>query len=387
MATDPLPPYLSDGDIDRLLTAGHDTPFDVLGVHKVGRKAWLTALVPDAVSLTGLFHSRKVDLPRIRGDLFGGPVPNSKYPYRLRAEFRDGQVWTFEDPYRFGPVLGEVDQYLIGEGTHRRLWEALGAHPIETDGVSGVHFAVWAPNAARVSVVGDFNMWDGRRLVMRRLGHTGVWEIFVPGLGEGSLYKYEIAPREGAPFLKADPVGFGSQHPPETSSMVRDISGYGWDDGDWMAAREAHNRRDQPISVYEVHLGSWRRVVEDHDRPLSYRELATELVDYAVDMGFTHLEFLPISEFPFDGSWGYQPIGLYAPTIRFGPPHEFRELVEAAHKAGLGVILDWVPGHFPSDAHGLVLFDGTHLYEHADPREGFHRDWNTLIYNYGRTEV
>ncbi|AUH65664.1 1,4-alpha-glucan branching protein GlgB [Paracoccus zhejiangensis] len=385
MTTADLPPHLSGQHVSRLLEARHDAPFDVLGLHKQGRKAWIVALVPDAVSLVAEVGKKTVELPRIEGALFGGPVPVSKTPHRLRAQFEDGRDWVFDDPYRFGPVLGDVDQYLMGEGTHRRLWDALGAHVRAHEGVDGTHFAVWAPNAARVSVIGDFNQWDGRRHPMRRVGVTGVWELFIPGIGDGALYKYEIAPQHGGLLEKADPVGFGAQHPPQTASVVRDISGYGWDDGDWMESRAEKSRRDQPISIYEVHLGSWRRA--EGNRPLSYKELATELVDYATFMGFTHLEFLPISEFPFDGSWGYQPVGMYAPTIRFGPPHEFRDLVEAAHKAGLGIILDWVPGHFPSDTHGLAQFDGSHLYEHADPREGFHQDWNTLIYNYGRTEV
>ncbi|WP_299746034.1 1,4-alpha-glucan branching protein GlgB [uncultured Tateyamaria sp.] len=380
-----LPPHLTQGDVDALLGGRHDRPFDMLGVHKTGPVAWCVALVPDATAVVATVGRKKVPLERIEGPLFAAQVPNSKSAHRLTATFADGSEWAFEDPYGFGPVLTEMDQHLMGEGTHRELWQALGAHVTDVDGVAGTHFAVWAPNAARVSVVGDFNIWDGRRHPMRRVGETGVWEIFLPGLGDGDLYKYEIAPQDGAPFLKADPVGFGAQYPPETSSVVRDISGYGWDDAGWMAGRGVAQQRDKPISVYEVHLGSWRHTADG--RRLSYRELATELVDYAVWMGFTHLEFLPISEFPFDGSWGYQPLGLYAPTIRFGPPHEFRDLVEAAHKAGLGVILDWVPGHFPSDAHGLAQFDGTHLYEHADPREGFHQDWNTLIYNYGRREV
>jgi len=279
------------------------------------------------------------------------------------------------------PGLGEVDQYLIGEGRHQRLWHVLGAQVAPQE---GTRFAVWAPNARSVAVVGDFNGWDPAAHVMAPSGNTGVWEVFVPGAAEGQSYKYRIEPQDGPAMLKADPVAFGSQHPPDNASVIRAIAGYGWRDGDWMAARAERNRRDRPISIYEVHLGSWRRV---GDRFMSYKEMATELVDYAVHMGFTHLELLPISEFPFDGSWGYQPIGLYAPTIRFGPPHEFRDLIDAAHLAGLGVILDWVPGHFPTDAHGLGRFDGTHLYEHADPREGFHQDWNTLIYNYGRREV
>ena len=380
-----LPPHLTSDDVAALSEARHGDPFSVLGIHKAGRKAWLVAVAPDALSLKARVGSKVVEIPHLSGPVFAGPVPVSKTAHTLTATYPGGAEWTHEDPYRFGPVLGEIDAHLLSEGTHRRLWHALGAHVMEHEGVSGTHFAVWAPNARRVSVVGDFNVWDGRRHPMRRVGSTGVWELFLPGHGEGTLYKYEILPQHGPAFMKADPVGFGAQHPPATSSVVRDITGYGWHDEDWMAQRADRQRRDQPISIYEVHLGSWRRT--EGDRRLSYKELATELVDYAVHMGFTHLEFLPVSEFPFDGSWGYQPVGMYAPTIRFGPPHEFRDLVDAAHRAGLGVILDWVPGHFPTDAHGLAQFDGTPLYEHADPREGFHKDWNTLIYNYGRTEV
>jgi 1,4-alpha-glucan branching enzyme len=307
-----------------------------------------------------------------------------KSSYRLRAEGH-GTTWDFEDPYRFPPVLGEMDEYLLGEGTHRRLWQALGAHVMTHEGVEGVHFAVWAPNAERASVVGDFNVWDGRRNPMRRRGATGVWEIFIPDLGEGTTYKFEMKGPGGQVLpLKADPVGFGSEHPPANASVVRTIRGE-WHDGDWMGSRAAKHSIDAPISVYEVHLGSWRRA--PGDRMLSYLELAEQLVDYAADMGFTHIECLPISEFPFDGSWGYQPVGMFAPTIRHGTPEEFRAFVDAAHRKGLGVILDWVPGHFPTDAHGLGRFDGTALYEHEDPREGFHQDWNTLIYNYGRVEV
>jgi len=287
----------------------------------------------------------------------------------------------------FGPVLSEFDQYLLGEGTHRELWRALGAHVMTHEGTPGTHFAVWAPNAQRVSVVGDFNQWDTGRDGMRRVGNTGVWEVFVPQVSDGALYKYAVFAAGGAMTLKADPVGFGSQHPPEKASIVRDISGYGWKDAGWMAERATHADRAAPISIYEVHLGSWRRKWDENGRPLSYKELARDLIGYVAHMGFTHIELMPVSEFPFDGSWGYQPVGLFAPTIRFGPPHEFRDLIEAAHAADIGVLLDWVPGHFPTDAHGLAQFDGTTLYEHADPREGFHPDWNTLIYNYGRTEV
>ncbi len=384
---DALPPHMSASDLERLIQGRHDAPFDVLGLHDRKGKRWLVAMAPGAAALEAKFLRKTVVLEHLAGPVFAAQVPKSKQPYRLFATYPDGAVWDHDDPYRFGPVLGDLDQYLLGEGTHRQLWHALGAHVITHEGVAGVHFALWAPNAQRVSVMGDFNHWNGAQYPMRRVGHTGVWELFLPGLSEGVIYKYELITAQGHIAPKADPVGFGAQHPPETASVVRDISGYAWDDGAWMERRALANRRDAPISIYEVHLGSWKRRWEEGGRPLSYVELATELVEYAVDMGFTHLEFLPVSEFPFDGSWGYQPVGLYAPTIRFGPPDEFRALVEAAHRAGLGVILDWVPGHFPSDAHGLAHFDGTHLYEHSDPREGFHQDWNTLIYNFGRTEV
>ena len=369
----------------RIVEGRFDDPFAVLGPHRKGRVRHVTAYDPGAEEMWAVVDGKAHPLAPVDGypGLFHGKVPGAK-PYLLRGQ-RGSERWEVDDAYCFGPVLGEIDEYLLGEGTHRYLWKALGAHVMAHEGVQGTHFAVWAPNARRVSVIGDFNAWDGRRHVMRRRGATGVWEIFMPGLGEGTTYKYEVVGAHGELEEKADPVGFGAQHPPQTASMVRDISGYGWSDKGWMGSRAEAQRVDKPISIYEVHLGSWRR--KDGGRPISYKEAAVELVDYVKEMGFTHIELLPISEYPFDGSWGYQPLGLYAPTIRFGPPHEFRDLVNAAHKAGLGLILDWVPGHFPTDAHGLVRFDGTALYEHADPREGFHQDWNTLIYNYGRREV
>jgi len=363
----------------------HGDPFSVLGPHRIGGKWNVTAFVPGADRLwvlSGKAVHEADPYPGIPG-LFTHVQP-CKAAYRLRAEGH-GSTWDFDDPFRFGPVLGEMDEYLLGEGTHRRLWQVLGAHLMAHEGVDGVHFAVWAPNAERVSVVGDFNVWDGRRHPMRRRGPTGVWEIFVPGLTEGETYKYEIRGPGGALLpLKADPVGFGSEHPPKNASVVRPIGG-SFGDRDWMETRAARNAVDAPISVYEVHLGSWRRAADN--RMLSYAELAEQLVEYAGWMGFTHIELLPVSEYPFDGSWGYQPIGLFAPTIRHGTPSEFRAFVDAAHQKGLGVILDWVPGHFPTDQHGLGRFDGTALYEHQDPKEGFHQDWNTLIYNYGRAEV
>ncbi len=380
-----FPDFLTADDAEALNTGTHASAFDVLGPHKHRNRRWIATLQRDAVEVIARVGKRDTVLPRLSGDVFAGPVPGKAYVLVIR--YANGAEVVVRDPYSFGPVLGDVDQYLLGEGTHRELWRALGAHVMTHERTSGTHFAVWAPNARRVSVVGDFNSWDGRRHVMRPSGNTGVWECFLPDVGEGALYKYEVISADGSLTLKADPVGFGSQHPPEQASIVRDLSGYGWNDKDWMAARRAKASVDAPVSIYEVHLGSWRRRWDEGGRPLSYKELARDLVPYVRDLGFTHIELLPISEYPFDGSWGYQPVGLYAPTIRFGPPHEFRDFVEAAHEAGLGVLLDWVPGHFPTDAHGLAKFDGTHLYEHADPKEGFHQDWNTLIYNYGRTEV
>ena len=360
----------------------HGDPFSVLGLHgKV-----VAAFVPGAERLwvlTGKTKVHEAHLAHGIDGLFVCELPK-KSAYRLRAEGH-GTTWEFDDPFAFGPVLGEMDEYLFSEGTHKRLWQVLGAHLITHQGVAGVHFAVWAPNADRVSVVGDFNIWDGRRHPMRRRGATGVWEIFVPGLAEGTTYKYEICgPGGQLQPLKADPVGYGSEHPPANASVVRKIQG-DWHDAKWMKGRGALQNVDAPISVYEVNLGSWKRA--PGDRMLSYLELAEQLVDYVADMGFTHIELMPISEYPFDGSWGYQPVGLFAPTIRHGTPGEFRAFVDAAHKRGVGVLLDWVPGHFPTDAHGLGRFDGTPLYEHQDPREGFHQDWNTLIFNYGRVEV
>ncbi|MBL4928061.1 1,4-alpha-glucan branching protein GlgB [Fuscibacter oryzae] len=371
-----------------LVEGRHGDPFAVLGPHKQDGGWQVAVLQPgaDRVWLLTGKTAKATEAEAVPGapGLFNGTMKKNQ-PYRLRAEGH-GATWEWEDPFRFGPVLGEMDEYLFAEGTHRRLWQVLGAHTITHEGVEGTHFAVWAPNAERVSVVGDFNIWDGRRHPMRKRGATGVWEIFIPGLGDGTVYKYEIRGQGGQTLpLKADPVGFGSEHPPANASVVRDIRVADWHDDVWMKSRAVRHTVDAPISVYEVHLGSWRRA--PGNRMLSYDELAEQLVDYVASMGFTHIELLPISEFPFDGSWGYQPVGLYAPTIRHGTPGEFRAFVNAAHRKGLGVILDWVPGHFPTDPHGLGRFDGTSLYEHQDPKEGFHQDWNTLIYNYGRVEV
>jgi 1,4-alpha-glucan branching enzyme len=284
-------------------------------------------------------------------------------------------------------VFSDLDLYLFGEGNHTRIYEKLGAHPMTRDGVEGTHFAVWAPNARRVSVVGDFNEWDGRAHPMRSLGDSGVWAEFVPGARIGHRYKLEIAARTGAILEKADPFGFAFEVPPLSASIICRIE-YEWRDHDWMRQRpEFDSWYRRPMAVYEVHLGSWARVPEDGERYLTYRELADRLIPYVKEMGYTHIELLPVMEHPFSGSWGYQVIGFYAPTSRFGSPAEFKAFVDKCHRHGIGVILDWVPGHFPKDAHGLAQFDGTALYEHADPRQGEHRDWGTLIFNYGRNEV
>ena len=384
-AAKPTPPD-ADAALWAVAEGRHGDAFSVLGPHPVGKSWRLTVFQPGADRVTAVQGETRVNLdPTAVPGMFQGSLKTAA-PYHLEAEGH-GNQWSWDDPYRFAPVLGEMDEYLLGEGTHLRIWERLGAHLMNHQGVNGVHFAVWAPNAERVSVVGDFNTWDGRRHPMRKRGATGVWEIFVPGLSEGTLYKYEIRAAGGAIMpLKADPVGFGSEHPPANSSVVRSLARRNWHDSAWMDARGPKQNIDAPISIYEVHLPSWRKA-DNGQRPLSYIELASQLIDYVEWMGFTHIEFMPLSEFPFDGSWGYQPVGLFAPTIRMGTPDELRVLVNAAHERGIGVLLDWVPGHFPSDAHGLGHFDGTALYEHSDPREGFHQDWNTLIYNFGRVEV
>ncbi len=395
MASGPAddPALLPAKTIAALVSAGHSDPFSVLGMHAIGERLVVRAFVPGAADVEVIDPSDGASiatLERLHGDgLFAGSVPGrtDRFAYRLRARAGDA-VWEFDDPYRFAPVLGEMDEYLWVEGTHTRIFDRFGAHPMVHEGVSGTQFAVWAPAASRVSVVGNFNHWDGRRHVMRHRGSTGIWEIFLPDVGVGAAYKFEITDQSGNVLpLKADPLGFAAEPPPKTASIVTGPGLADWGDTDWMDGRAARNAVGAPISIYEVHPGSWRRVAEEGNRPLSYRELADQLVGYAGDLGFTHIELLPVSEHPFDGSWGYQPVGLYAPTSRFGAPEDFQYFTQACHRAGIGLLLDWVPAHFPTDPHGLAMFDGTHLYEHADPRQGFHRDWNTLIYNYGRTEV
>ncbi|SCY90948.1 1,4-alpha-glucan branching protein GlgB [Paracoccus tibetensis] len=375
-----LPEGLTHSDIEAVLRGQHHDPFAVLGPHH----GQVRVFAPQAAEVEVVAGGTRRKLDRVSPEgFFCGPAEATDYRLAMRA---GDHAWEVDDPYRFGPVLGEMDEYLIAEGRHRRLYDRLGAHPMTHEGVEGVAFAVWAPNARRVSVVGHFNAWDGRRHPMRKRIGPGVWELFIPGLRPGEIYKYEIVSAHGARLpLKADPFGFAHEHPPETASVIHGLPQHDWQDEDWMEVRTAKQDRQAPISIYEVHLGSWRR--GEGDAVLDYDDLAGELVDYVTRMGFTHVEFLPVSEHPFTGSWGYQPIGLFAPTSRFGPPEGFARLVDCLHGAGIGVIVDWVPAHFPSDAHGLAQFDGTALYEHADPRQGFHQDWNTLIYNFGRREV
>lgn len=385
---------LAPEDLYPLLECRHCDPHRILGVRKEesGRTV-ARVFYPGAASVALSFISgEKLPLTKVHADgLFEADslkqMPSAPRDYMIDITLADGSTRHVSDPYAFSPTLGELDLYLFGQGEHFEAYKVFGAHPREVDGIPGTAFAVWAPNAQRVSVVGDFNSWDGRRHLMRRLGGSGVWEIFIPEVGEGTHYKFEIRGPHGDVFLKTDPFGFFAQHDLRTACLVTDLRRYHWTDRDWMERRAARNAYEEPMSVYEVHLGSWRRRPEEQDRPLSYLELSKELVDYVKEMGFTHVELLPVMEHPFDGSWGYQVVNFYAPSSRFGSPDEFRHLVDALHQAGIGVILDWVPGHFPKDAHGLARFDGTALYEHEDPRLGEHRDWGTLIFNYGRNEV
>ena len=380
-----------DAVLEALAEARHADPFGALGPHADSRGVVIRTIIPTAehVSVTRN-GSRPVPMTRRHSaGIFEALLPDvTEIPdYRLRVSYFGGGIAEIDDPYRYGRVLSDYDLYLFGEGKHTRIYDKLGAHPMTIGEAEGVHFSVWAPNAKRLSVVGDFNAWDGRRHPMRTLGASGVWEIFMPGIGLGEKYKFEILTKHGEVVLKADPFGFAFELPPMNASIVC-APRYDWTDDAWMESRESHGSWFQrPFAVYEVHLGSWARIPENGDRYLSYAELAARLIPYVKEMGYTHIELLPVMEHPFSGSWGYQVVGFFAPTSRFGQPQEFKAFVDACHANGIGIILDWVPGHFPKDAHGLARFDGTALFEHADPRQGEHREWGTLIFNYGRNEV
>ena len=376
--------------VTALVEGRHGDPFSILGRHDAGGASVVRALLPGAVSVEVLHHDSNAATARLElvhpGGLFAG-VAGTQSRYRFRITWPDA-VQEVDDPYSFGLLLGDLDLHLISQGTHYHLGRTLGAQPMEIDGVAGVRFAVWAPSARRVSVVGDFNAWDGRRNPMRLRPQAGIWELFVPGIGVGERYKFELIDGSGNLLpQKADPVARSSEAAPGTASIVASNAPFGWSDEDWMRSRKRDETAEGAVSVYEVHLGSWLRILEDGNRFLDWVELSQRLIPYARNLGFTHIELLPIMEHPFGGSWGYQPLGLFSPTGRYGTPEDFAYFVDRCHACGIGVILDWVPAHFPSDVWGLARFDGTALYEHADPREGFHKDWNTLIYNLGRNEV
>jgi len=383
-------------EIESIINAEHSTPSNILGQHEIkinnkdatiirgffpyGKEAWVIRGSKNAVKMT-----------KIHKDGFYEAVFKDcaeHFPYHFRVKEEDGKYKEFKDPYSFSSILTEFDLHLLTEGTHYQSYEKLGAHYIEIDGTSGVHFAVWAPNAVRVSVIGDFNRWDGRVHPMNNRGGSGIWELFIPGIKDGVLYKYEIKSQyKNAILIKSDPYAFLCEKPPKSASIVHNINRYKWRDDKWLENRKNINWLEKPISIYEAHLGSWMRVPEEDDRYLTYRELSEKLVQYVKNMGYTHIELLPITEHPLTESWGYQTIAYYAPTSRHGKPEDFMYLIDKCHQEGIGVIIDWVPAHFPKDAHGLAFFDGTHLYEHADPRKGEQKEWGTLIFNYGRNEV
>ena len=386
---------ISKTDLTSLVEGTHGSPYNLLGLHtgngESGKGVTIRTmqLLAERVDLIPGEDADAVAMKQIHPAGVFELTSEEELPatYRLRVVDADGTVNEVEDPYRFALQVSDVDMHLHGEGTHYRTYQKMGGHLRTIDGVSGVHFAVWAPNAIRVSVIGEFNRWDGRQHPMQCRGSSGLWELFLPGLGSGSIYKFEVKGPHDYLTQKSDPYGFASELRPRTASVVWDHEQYAWEDEDWMARRRSCNWFEKPISVYEVHPGSWKRKPDEGNRWLTYRELADDLIPHVQDLGFTHIELLPITEHPFDGSWGYQTIGYFSATSRFGTPDDLKYFIDLCHEAGIGVILDWVPAHFPKDGHGLAYFDGTHLYEHADPRMGEHMDWGTLIFNYGRNEV
>ena len=386
-------------ELNRIIEVRHSDPHCVLGMHIVqeGGKDCVSvrAFIPQAKKVTLIDNnddSKTYELSKIHIDGFFEVLIEDRaewFMYKFSIEDGAGNQWTSYDPYSFQPTVGEMDLYLYGEGTHYEIFNKLGAHPTVCQGVEGVSFAVWAPNAARVSVIGDFNVWDGRRTMMRALASSGIWEVFVPGLKTYDKYKFEVRTHSGAILQKSDPYGNFAEMRPNTASVVYDITQYKWNDSEWIKQREGEQQINRPISIYELHLGSWKRVVDENEneRFMTYTEMADEIIPYVKEMGYTHIELMPVKEHPFDGSWGYQVVGYFAPTSRYGEPEEFMYFVDKCHQNNIAIILDWVPAHFPKDSHGLAMFDGTALYEHADKRQGEHPDWGTLIFNYGRKEV
>ena len=382
---------MTNQEVEAIVGGYHGDPFRVLGPHAIRKKnkppTWeVRAFLPQASAAEVVLDGATVMMAKQHPEgFFAASMDGERAAYRLRATLADGSVIEFDDPYSFPPLLSGFELHLHGEGTHSQTYNMLGSHLVECKGVRGVRFAVWAPNAEMVTVTGEFNDWDVRRHPMRQRS-GGVWELFIPGLGSGTKYKYFVRSRFAAyRQLKADPYAFYCELPPKSASVVWDIDDYAWGDQSWMEERPRRNWLKEPVSVYEMHLESWLRGPKN--QLLTYREIAEALVEYLTRMGYTHVELLPVMEYPFSGSWGYQVIGYYAPTSRFGTPQDFMYLVDRLHQAGVGVIVDWVPAHFPKDAHGLGYFDGTALYEHADPRKGEQHDWGTLIFNYGRNEV
>ncbi len=384
-------------DIYRVIHTDHYDPFRILGIHQIQQKGkpavTVRAFLPGAAEVFVVPDEPVKGTPEFRLEkihdegFFEAVIPGAQevFSYRLKKIMADGRTEVFRDSYSFMPTLTDFDIYLFNAGDHHRIYEKLGAHYAEVGGTGGVQFAVWAPGARSVSVIGNFNGWDRRSHAMRALGSSGIWEIFVPGLAEGELYKFQVKTPSGFVLDKSDPYGFEMELRPSTASRINFLRGYTWNDAAWMEKRAKEDQLNRPMAVYEVHLGSWK--LGDGDRWLTYRELAEQLVEYVKELGYTHIELLPVMEHPFDASWGYQVTGYFAPTSRFGPPVDFMYLVDLCHQNGIGVILDWVPAHFPMDSHALGKFDGTHLYEHADPRKGVHQDWGTYIFNYGRNEV
>ncbi len=385
--------FLSAEEIERFVAGELNDPHKILGAHPLhdsSGRVIIRAFHPAAVTADVCFDGTAVPMEKVHeGGLYATVVNGKRWPlaYTIRFTFENGAVWERHDPYAFLPTVGDIDAYLFGEGNHYRLYERLGARLISNEGRQGAAFAVWAPSAKRVSIIGEFNGWDGRLYPMRTIGSSGIWELFIPDIPPGTLYKYEIKTGEGHLRVKSDPCGFATETPPKNASVVWDMERYQWGDADWLKRRQEEDKRSSPMAIYEVHAGSWMRPLENETRWLSYRELADRLIPHVRNLGFTHIELLPIAEHPFDGSWGYQVTGYFAPTSRFGSPDDFKYFVDQCHQNGIGIILDWVPAHFPKDDHSLRWFDGTSLYEHMDPRQGEHRDWGTLIFNFGRNEV